>query len=216
MENGIIPFEELKTHIEEVKTGTTTLALVIDGGVVIATESQATAGYMVATKNAQKLFKINDQVAATISGGVADSQYVVGQAQALSRLRTIEDDRPPSLKKIAMIIRNILFSGRSYYYSFMIVGGYDKETDAGKLYAIDFIGYMAEETTFTSLGSGMYYALGVLEANWKENMSEEEGVELARKALTAARERDAGSGYQAQIVVIKKDEFKPIEGFHGE
>ena len=77
----------------------------------------------------------------------------------------------------------------------MLVGGYSDKDKCGKVYAIDFIGFMAEETKFTSLGSGMYYAFGVLEANYKDNMTEEEGIELARKALKAAKERDVGSGY---------------------
>ncbi len=210
--NQTIPMAELQQKIEKLKTGTTTIGICIKDGVILATESQATAGTLIASKSAQKLFKINEKVGATIAGGVADCQYVVGQAQAISRLREIETGNAPSLEHIAMIVRNILFSGRSYYYSFMLVGGYSEKEKRGKVYAIDFIGFMAEETKFTSLGSGMYYAFGVLEANYKDNMTEEEGVELARKALKAAKERDAGSGYGMQIVVITKDGFKAIEG----
>ena len=210
--NTKIPMAELQQKIEKLKTGTTTIGICIKDGVILATESQATAGYLVASKTAQKLFKINEKVGATIAGGVADCQYVVGQAQAISRLREIETGNAPSLEHIAMIVRNILFSGRSYYYSFMLVGGYSEKEKRGKVYAIDFIGFMAEETKFTSFGSGMYYAFGVLEANYKDDMTEKEGIELARKALKAARERDAGSGYGMQIVVITKDGFKAIEG----
>ena len=38
-----------------IKTSTTTVAIKIKDGVVVGTESQATAGYFVATKQAQKL-----------------------------------------------------------------------------------------------------------------------------------------------------------------
>ena len=73
--------------IDEIVSGTTTVGIIVQDGVVIGTESQATAGYTVATKQAQKLFEINKFAAATISGGVADCQYVVNQIQALSRLK---------------------------------------------------------------------------------------------------------------------------------
>lgn len=198
--------------IQHLKTGTTTIGMIIKNGVVMATESQATAGFFVATKNAQKLFKINEHCAMTIAGGVADCQYVIGQAQAISRLNTIQQDKEPSVDYIANVVRNILFNGRSYFYSFNIVGGYSTKFDCGKLYPIDFIGFMGECDTFTSLGSGSTYALGVLEGNWKPNLSADEGVTLVRQALTASRNRDAGSGYGLQICVITKDGFKAIEG----
>lgn len=199
--------------LEMLKTGTTTIGIVIKDGVILATESQATAGFFVATKEAQKLFKINEHCGMTIAGGVADCQYMVGQAQAISRLMEIQHDgKEPTTSYIANIIRNIAFNGRSYFYAFMIVGGYDTKENRGKIFPIDFIGYMAEQEEFASLGSGSSFALGVLEANYKPNMNEKAGIELARKALTAARNRDAGSGYGMQICSITKKGFKAIEG----
>jgi proteasome beta subunit len=198
--------------LEILKTGTTTIGILIKDGVILATESQATAGFFVATKKAQKLFKINDFVGATIAGGVADCQYVVGQAQAISRLHTIQHERQPSVEHMANLVRNILFNGRSYFYAFMIVGGYSLTEKRGKLYPIDFIGYMTDREEFVSLGSGSTFALGVLEGNWVPDMSEKDGIALVTQALTAARNRDAGSGYGLQICVITKDGFKAIEG----
>ena len=71
---------------KKIMSGTTTVGIIVKDGVVIGTESQAKAGYTVATKQAQKLFKINDLAAATISGGVADCQYVINQISALSKV----------------------------------------------------------------------------------------------------------------------------------
>ena len=68
-----------KSFKEALQTGTTTVGMIVKDGVVIGTESQATAGFTVASKQAQKLFEINSFTAATIAGGVADCQYVVNQ-----------------------------------------------------------------------------------------------------------------------------------------
>ncbi|MHA1647992.1 MAG: proteasome subunit beta [Promethearchaeota archaeon] len=198
--------------LEMLKTGTTTIGLVIKDGVVLATESQATAGYFVANKKAQKLFKINEQCGATIAGGVSDCQYVVGQAQAISRLLTVREGKEPSLEYVANIVRNMLFNGRSFFQAFMIIGGYDSKTKTGRIFPIDFLGYMADSENFASLGSGSSFVLGVLEGGWRPEMSVDEGVKLAEKALFAAKSRDIGSGSKNQIVVITKDKFEVVEG----
>ena len=194
-----------------VKSSTTTVGIMVEGGVVIATESQATAGYTVATKTAQKLFQINDYCAATISGGVADCQYVVNQLKALSRLKLVEEDVVPEPKYIANVTRNILFQGRSYFLSMMIVGGFSEEEKKGKLYGVDLLGTLYEEDKFISFGSGSPFSLGVLEADWKPKMTKEEGIELVKTAITSSRERDAASGFALQICVIDKNGFKQIQ-----
>ncbi len=198
--------------LEKLKTGTTTIGIIIKDGVILATESQATAGFTIATKKAQKLFQINKYTGATIAGGVADCQYVVSQAQAMSRLEGVRFDKTPTVDYVANVVRNMLFRGRSYFYAFMIVGGYNHKEKVGKLFPIDFIGYMTDSENYVSLGSGSTFALGVLEGNWKPDLSTDEGVELVKQALTAARQRDAGSGYGVQIAKITKDGFEAVEG----
>ena len=196
--------------LEMLKTGTTTIGMVIKDGVILATESQATTGYFVANKKAQKLFKINNQCGATIAGTVSDCQYVVGQAQAISRLLTVREDKEPGLEYIANIVRNMLFNGRSFFQAFMIIGGYDSKTQTGRIFPIDFLGYMADSESFASLGSGSTFALGVMEGGWIPEMSVEEGVKLVEKALSAAKSLDIGSGSKNQIVVITKDKYEQM------
>ncbi|MHA1985184.1 MAG: proteasome subunit beta [Promethearchaeota archaeon] len=208
MNHHIIDEKELANAL---KTGTTTVGIIVKDGVVIGTESQATAGFTVATKQAQKLFKVNDFTAATIAGGVADCQYVVSQVRALSSIKEIEDGLVPEPKYIASIVRNILFSGRSFFMSMMIVGGYSQKEKSGKLYGIDMLGTLYKEDNFLSFGSGSPFSLGVLEADWKPNMSKAAGVELIKTAISTSRERDAGSGFKIQLCTIDKAGFIQVE-----
>lgn len=193
------------------QTGTTTIGIMIKDGVVIATDSQATAGTFVASKQAQKLFEINKYTAATIAGGVADCQYVINQIQALSRLKEIEEGEVAEPKYVASLCRNILFSGRSYFVSLMIVGGYSVKQKDGILYGIDLLGTLYEEDSYLSFGSGSPFSLGVLEADWKPNLTKAKGIELVKTAITSSKERDAGSGYELQICTIDKNGFKQVE-----
>lgn len=200
-----------KDLVKAIQTGTTTVGIIVKDGVIIATESQASAGYTVASKQAQKLFEINNFTAATIAGGVADCQYVVSQIRALSRIKEVEEGRVPDPKYIASIVRNILFSGRSFFMSMMIVGGYSQREKMGKLYGIDMLGTLYKEDSFLSFGSGSPFSLGVLEADWKPNITKSAGIDLIKTAISTSRERDAGSGFKIQLCTIDKAGFKQVE-----
>lgn len=194
-----------------IKSSTTTVGIIVKDGVVVGTESQATGGYFVASKTAQKLFQINGFTAGTISGGVADCQYVINQLKAFSRLKELEEDRVPDPKYIASVTRNILFSGRSYFLCMMIIGGYSAQDKIGKLYGVDLLGTLYEEEKYISFGSGSPFALGVLEADWKSGLTKTQGMDLIKTAINSARERDAASGYKIQLCTIDKDGFKQID-----
>ncbi len=212
MKNNMNPQNLDEKALEKaIQSGTTTVGIITKDGVVMGTESQATAGYTVASKQAKKLFEINNYTAATISGGVADCQYIVNQLRALSRLKEVEEERVPEPKYVASICRNILFSGRTYFLSMMIVGGYSLREKSGNLYGIDLLGTLYEEDKFISFGSGSPFSLGVLEAEWKPNMTKNAGLELIKTAITSSRERDAGSGYEIQLCTIDKDGFKQVQ-----
>ncbi|MEJ2251273.1 MAG: hypothetical protein P8Y97_16685 [Candidatus Lokiarchaeota archaeon] len=131
--------------------------------------------------------------------------------QALSRLKEVEDGEVPDPKYIANITRNILFSGRSYYLAMMIIGGYSRKSQKGKLYGIDLLGTLFEEENFLAFGSGSPFSLGVLEADWKNGMSKEEGIELVKTAIHSSKERDSASGYDIQLCYINKDGYQKIQ-----
>ncbi len=211
MDNNINIQNMDESSLKKIMSGTTTVGIIVKDGVIIGTESQATAGYTVATKQAQKLFKINDYAAATISGGVADCQYVINQISALSRLKQVEEGSAPDIKYISNVTRNILFSGRSFFLSMMIIGGYSVKEKKAKLYGVDLLGTLYEEDKFMAYGSGSPFSLGVLEADWKPNMTAAQGIELIKTAISSSRERDAASGFKLQICSIDKDGYKQIE-----
>jgi len=194
-----------------IKSSTTTVGIIVKDGVVVGTESQATAGYTVATKTAQKLFQINDYTCATISGGVADCQYIVNQLKALSRLKQVEEEKVPDPQYIASMTRNILFSGRSYFLCMMIVGGYSLKKQNGILYGVDLLGTLYEEEKFISFGSGSPFSIGVLEADWKPNMTKPAGINLIKTAISSSRERDAASGFDIQICTIDKNGYNQVQ-----
>ena len=180
---------------------TTTVAVRVNGGIILGTESQATMGYLVASDTAPKILQITDHTAMTISGSVADAQQLVNSVRAISQLEALEKGRELSVKAISRLTSSILFRNRMFpLIAMLIVGGVDDE--GGHIYMLDPLGSMLEEEEFTATGSGSVVAYGVLEDEYRKDMSIDDGKQLVMRSVNAARKRDIASGGSIQIAVV--------------
>ncbi len=198
------------------KTGTTIVGIVTKEGVVLASDKRATEYFIIASKTAQKIYQVTDKIALAAAGVVADLQVLTKILKAELTLKQLRSGKEPTAKEAANLLAAILYSKRFYFIPYMvalIVAG--KDNGSWNLYVLDPIGSVIEEKKYYAEGSGMMFALGVLEANYKEDMSLEEAKELAKKAVYAAIRRDAGSGDGIEIVTISdtgiRKEYIPIK-----
>lgn len=53
---------------DKIYKGTTTIGIICNNGVVLATERRATMGNFIASRDAQKIYRITDNAAMTIAG----------------------------------------------------------------------------------------------------------------------------------------------------
>jgi proteasome beta subunit len=112
------------------------------------------------------------------------------------------------VKSAATLMSNILNQRKFYpYYVQLILGGYDNT--GGHVYSLDAAGGAIPDK-YTSAGSGSPYVFGVLEDNYRDDMTASEGVDLAVRAITAAMNRDSASGGMINVAVINEDGFKEI------
>nr|MDO8082722.1 proteasome subunit beta [Candidatus Freyarchaeota archaeon] len=188
-------------------SGTTTLGLICDGGVILATESQATMGNLKANITAPKIYKIAPRISITIAGGVADCQQVAKIMSANLNIRKYEIGRDVSVKAAAQLTSVLLYQNRSYI-SMLVLGGVDET--GPHIYTLDPLGSLLEEPKFGATGSGSVLAYGVLEDEYKEGMGIEEGKELAVRAVKAAKARDINSGGRIQIHKITKEGIEEL------
>ncbi|SFM22831.1 archaeal proteasome endopeptidase complex subunit beta [Methanolobus profundi] len=190
--------------------GTTTVGIVCNDGVVLATEQRATMGNFIASKTAKKVYKIDDRVAMTIAGSVGDAQQIVRVMSVESKLYKMRRKEPMTIKGLTTLLSNML-SGQRYYPLMvqLLVGGFDK--NGPSIYSLDALGGSIEETKAVSTGSGSPFAYGVLEDRYKEDMSTEDGIELAVRALHNAMKRDSASGENIDVVVITKDSYTRLD-----
>ncbi|TQD23452.1 archaeal proteasome endopeptidase complex subunit beta [Methanolobus vulcani] len=190
--------------------GTTTVGIVCKDGVVLATEQRATMGNFIASKTAKKVYQIDEKVAMTIAGSVGDAQQIVRVMSVESKLYKMRRKESMTIKGLTTLLSNML-SGQRYYPLMvqLLVGGYDKTGPS--IYSLDALGGSIEETKAVSTGSGSPFAYGVLEDRYRENMSTEEGVELAVRALHNAMKRDSASGENIDVVVITEDKYTRLD-----
>ena len=191
---------------EVLNTGTTTVGLICKDCVVLAADKRAPAGTFIASKNVNKVLPINDRMALTMSGVVSDLQLLIKILKAELKLKSIRVDREPSVKEAANLMTNIVYNNVRKFsvipgITHFLLGGFDNSTQLYDLYAD---GSITDIDDFVSSGSGSVIAYGVLEANYKKDLSEADGVELAVKSVNAALQRDSASGEGIDVYVINK------------
>ena len=188
--------------------GTTTVGLVCSDGVVLATDTRVTAGGFIAHKRGKKLLRIDDNIAMTISGGVADAQNVVDTLKYYANLYRIERGRLMPVRAAAQVVSNVLFSSRLYpFIADVIVGGVDPK--GGSIFNVDFFGSMNQEKVVAT-GSGSPVAYGILESEYKEGMTAAKSYPIAAKAIITATKRNVATGDHFDIAVLDKAGFREI------
>ena len=183
--------------------GATTIGLVCRDGVILTSERRLSYGNFVLSKNAKKIFRINDNVGAACAGLVGDMQILMREASVYARIYSYERDRAASVKTAAKVIGNLLFQRKLMpYITQTIIGGVDE--DGPSLYVLDLLGSVIKDN-FSTAGTGTEIASGVLESEYKDKLSIEDGKEIAIRAMKASLARDAASGDGIDVMTIKKD-----------
>lgn len=196
---------------DKIKTGTTTVGIQCSDAVVIAADKRATMGYLIANKNVTKIIEISDNIAVTIAGGVGDAQMLTKYLRSQMQLYEFRRKKKPTVKAAATLLSNILFGGKGGffpYYVQMIMAGIDEK--GHHLYTVGPDGSVLDDE-YISTGSGSVIAYGVLEDNFKKNMSVSEAVGVAARAISAAIQRDVYTGNDMDVFVIDKDGIKQLE-----
>jgi proteasome beta subunit len=191
------------------KTGTTTVGVVCKGAVVLGADKKASMGYLIATKDAKKIWKLDEHIGMTIAGLEGDAQALERLIKAELQLYRLQEERRIPVKAAASLIANVLYSRRYFPYIVqLVVGGYDSEP---RLFSFDPSGALQEEEEYFSTGSGSPMAFGVLEDKYRKGMSVEDAKTLVAKAVKAATERDMASGGKGiDIVVLDSRGFKQV------
>jgi proteasome beta subunit len=188
--------------------GTTTVGVVCKDGVIMASDTRVTMGFYVAHKHGKKVYQIDDHLAMTIAGSLADAQKAVDILTTNAKLYKIELGRPLPISSAARLLSNLLFSARYVpLLAQVLVGGLD---DAGPhIFSIDPFGSLTEEK-YVSTGSGSPVAYGILEEKYKDDVPVREMLPVIVKAVDAAMKRDSASGDSFNVAVIDAKGYRDL------
>lgn len=187
--------------------GTTTVGIVCKDGVVLTADRRASLGNMVISKGVTKIFQVDDHLALAGAGAVGDILSLVRALRAESKLYRAKVGKEMSTKALATLTSNIL-SGRKYlpYFGWFLIGGYDEKPS---LYSIDMAGGITEDK-YVSAGSGMEFAYSILDNEYSEKITLNNGVKLAIKAINAAIKRDVFTGDGIMVVTIDREGYREL------
>ena len=182
--------------------GATAVGITFDGGVVFASEKRIAFGNFLVSKTTKKTFSITDKVGATCAGLVADMQILTLQISALAKIRKMDIKRDVPPNTVAKMMSNMMYERRYFpLLTQVIVGGV---VDKPVMYTLDPLGSVLPDE-YAAVGTGAEMALGVLDPQFKSNMSKDEAVTLAKHAVRAAALRDSASGDGLDVLVITKE-----------
>ena len=173
------------------KTGTTTIGIATEDGVIVATDKRASlGGWFVSNKNVQKVEQIHPTAVLTLVGSVGGAQSFIRTLRAEVNLYEARRGKEMSMQALATLAGNFARGGPFIAIN-PVLGGVDDE--GTHVYNIDPAGGVMKDD-YTVTGSGLTVAYGTLEDRYEEDMSLEEAQQVAGAGIKAAAERDTGSG----------------------
>ena len=185
--------------------GATAVGITFNEGVVFASERRIAYGNFVVSKTTKKTFVITPHVGAACAGLVADMQILSLQIAALAKIRRMEIKRDVPPNTVAKMMSNMMYERRFFpLLTQVIVGGL-----VGKptIYTLDPLGSILPDD-YAAVGTGAEMALGVLDPQYKKDLTEAQAVDLAVKSVRAASMRDSASGDNIDVLVVNKDGAK--------
>ncbi|MEM3374503.1 MAG: proteasome subunit beta, partial [Candidatus Woesearchaeota archaeon] len=176
-------------------------------------DKRATAGNFIAGKKMDKILQVDDKMVITTAGSVSDIQLIVKLIKAELVLRRLRSGRENIVKEAANLASSMVYhSIRSFSpvpgIVHFLFAGYD--SSGAHLYEIYPDGSISEVEDFITSGSGGTFAMGVFDAQYKKDMTEEQAIELAIKGVNSALQRDSASGDGIDVVVVNKNGVRKI------
>jgi proteasome beta subunit len=185
--------------------GATAIGISYKEGIILAAEKRVSYGNFVVNKNTKKIFPVTEHVGAACAGMIADMQVLVRQVTALAKIRKLETKRIVATNSIAKLMSVIMFERRFFpLLTQVVVGGTEYKP---QIYTLDPLGSVLPDD-YASVGSGAEMALGVMDAEYSQDLSEDKARNLVIKAMKSSIQRDSSSGDGIDILTINRSNLR--------
>ncbi len=197
---GALPnFANLDWSTVQIPHGTTVLALVYRDGALMAGDRLATEGYQVATRDIEKVFKVDDSSLVAIAGAAGPAIEMVRLFSVeLEHYQKLEGDQltfEGKANRLSHMIRQNLPAAMQGLVVMPLFAGYDDQKNRGRIYKFDITGGRYAEADYYATGSGGKDARSSLKKTFREeNFDRDAAVFSAVGALVDAADEDRGTG----------------------
>jgi len=168
---------------EAVRRGATAMGVVCADGVILVAHKNITSNLLV-FESMKKIFKIDNHIAATASGLVADARRLVDMARLEAQKHRLTYNEPMTVEAVARQLCDTMqlytqYGGTRPFGVSLLIAGVDSEP---KLYEAEpsgaLTGYKAD-----AIGSGKKEVDEFFEKEYKDGLSVDDGINLAVRAL---------------------------------
>ncbi|MFF3007377.1 proteasome subunit beta [Kitasatospora sp. NPDC057940] len=178
--------------------GTTIVAAVFDGGVVIAGDRRATMGNVIAQRDMEKVFPADEYSAVGIAGtaGLAIEMVRLFQLE-LEHYEKIEGavlSLEGKANRLTAMIRGNLGMAMQGLAVVPLFAGYDLDLGRGRIFNYDVTGGRSEERGFAATGSGSVFARGSMKKLYRDGLTADQAATLVVQALYDAADDDSATG----------------------
>jgi proteasome beta subunit len=183
--------------------GTTIVAATFRGGALIAGDRRATAGNLIAQRDMEKVFVVDDYSAVGIAGtaGIAVEmvRLFIVELQHYEKIEGVPLTLDGKANKLAGMVRGNLEGAMRGLAAVPLFVGYDLDSTepdlAGRIVSYDVVGGRYDETLgYHSVGSGSLFARSSLKKLHDPMMDAEAAVRVAMEALYDAADDDSATG----------------------
>jgi len=194
---------------ESVKRGTTCIGIVFKDGVMLA--SVKPSGKLIVNDSTEKIFQIDDHIAAVAAGLLADARVIINQARVKAQVHKITYEEDIDVWTLGRVVGDrmqisTLYAGLRPFGVSLLIAGIDK----GGLHLIecDPSGMLYEWHAY-AIGKGAVIANKTLNQKWKPTISEEDTIKLAVDIISKT-EKEKKTGVLDIMVIKKGEKFKKL------
>ncbi len=154
-----------------------------------------------ADKNCEKIHYMAPNIYCCGAGTAADTEQVTAMASSQLELLRLQTRRQTRVATAMVQLKRHLFKYQGHVGAYLVLGGVD--VHGPHLHMVWAAG-STDTLPFMTMGSGSLAAMAVMESSYKDDMNEDEAVDLVRRAIRAGIFNDLGSGSNVDICIIRQ------------
>ncbi|HZN12854.1 MAG TPA: proteasome subunit beta [Acidimicrobiales bacterium] len=195
---GLEPPTPTTGDLENIRHGTTIVAVRYADGVIMAGDRRATEGFSIAHRAIEKVFPADRHSGVSIAGAAGPAIEMVKlfqlQLEHYEKLNGTALSLEGKANQLGQMIRGNLPMAMQGLAVVPIFAGYDLRRQTGRIFTYDVTGGRYEEADFHATGSGGRDARTTIKLGWSANMPRDAAIELSVQGLYEAAEEDAATG----------------------